>query len=449
MKKQLILCIVTLLIGSILLTACNSAGGKDPDPTASEAASTQSPTTEPSTDQPTTPSEDGKIEYKVSILDYLGNPMNDVVVTLLQNGEQKNMKVIKDGVATFKAEKGDYTLSLATPSGNYYYDESKCVLSEATPETTIQLYLKTDDTATEELSAISHVTYQVETYVAHQVTEGGTYVSLTAGDMEYFVFRPTREGIYKISFISKARVEIGYYGSPMTVAISANSRVEVVDHAFELEIRSINIGETPEQTTPYVIGLKPASASTKNCILTIEWIQKPDFDPVDAEWMTVRPTETELNRIQTHLQNNPIPSSAVFKNLDITNENLTVVYNEADGFYHYGTANGPMVYVLLGTASPYLDDFSTVCETGHLGAHFYDSEGKFLRKESYNDLIADYLGISDQKNVACPLNQQLAEVLQNIGEHKGWWKPGTALYLFGNNIVPTDTAWLFACGYYE
>ena len=449
MKKQLILCIVTLLIGSILLTACNSAGGKESDTTASiaEGAQTEAPSTEGSDDQPDDPADGSKMEYKVNVLDYLGQPVSDVVVTLLKNGEQKNMKVAKDGVATFKAEKGDYTLSVSAPTGDYYYDESKCVLSEAAPETTVQLYLKTSENAVEELAAISHKTNVVQTYVAHQVTEGGTYVSLTAGDMEYFVFRPTREGVYKVSFISKARVEIGYYGSPMTVAISANSRVEIVDHSFELEVRTVNLGESFETTTPYVIGLKPAGASTKNCILTIEWIKKPDFNPIDADWMNIRATEAELTRIQSYLEAHPV--SGTFKNLDVTNASLSVVYNEADGFYHYGTADGPVVYVRLGTASPYLDDLITVCGTGALGAYFYDAQGNFEHKEAYNEMLTDYLGVSTEVEKACPLNKQLAEALQNSGKHKGWWEPGTALYLFGNDLVSANVAWLFACGYYE
>ena len=273
-------------------------------------------------------------------------------------------------------------------------------------------------------------------------------MELTAGDMSYFVFRPTHEGVYKISFISDANIEIGYYGSPLTVATSKVSRTEIVDNAFEIEVRKINLGQTPETTTPYVIGLKPASAETKGCVLTVEWIKDPEFNPIDVAWQTVRPTEADLKKITDYFASTSIADTAVFKDLDITDENLTVVYNETDGFYHYNTVDGPVVYLRIGTKSPYLDDLLTVCETGQLGAYFYDAEGKFLRKESYNELISDYAGVSTERDKVCPLNKQLAEVLKNAGETKGWWKTGTALYLFGNELIPTDTAWLFACGYY-
>ena len=274
-------------------------------------------------------------------------------------------------------------------------------------------------------------------------------MELTAGDMSYFVFRPSREGVYKITFVSDADIEIGYYGSPLTVATSKVSRTEIVNNAFEIEVRKINLGQTLETTTPYVIGLKPASADTKNCVLTVEWIKTPDFSPIDVAWQTVRPTEADLKKITDYFATTSIADTAVFKNLDVTDENLTVVYNETDGFYHYNTAEGPVVYLRIGTKSPYLDDLMTVCETGQLGAYFYDAEGKFLRKESYNELISDYAGVSNKRDKVCPLNKQLAEVLKNAGENKGWWKTGTALYLFGNELIPTDTAWLFACGYYE
>lgn len=435
MKRLIILSVIALLLLSMLLTSCNSNNKAEESTT---AGGTQPPAATPA----------GEIEYKVHVIDYLGKPMNDIVVSLLKDGVQEKMKVVKDGSTSFTAAKGDYTVSISAPGGDYYYDASKCVLSEAAPEITVQLYLKTSKKASEDLYAISHVTNDVEKYTAYGVTEGGTYVELTAGDMSYFVFRPTREGVYKVSFLSDADMEIGYYGSPLTVATSKESRVEVVDNAFEIEVRKINLGDSPETTTPYVIGLKPKSEATKSCVLTIDWLKTPDFDPIDAAWTPIRPTEEELKRIKDYLAANPIPDTAVFKDLDVTDENLTVVYNETDGFYHYGTADGPVVYLRLGTKSPYLDDLVKVCESDHLSKYFYDAEGKFLRKESYNELISDYAGVSTEKDKVCPLNKQLAEVLVNAGESKGWWKTGTALYLFGNELVPTDTAWLFACGYY-
>ena len=435
-KRVLILPVIALLLFSMLLTSCNSNNKAEEGTT---AGGTQPPAGTP----------EGEIEYKVNVIDYLGKPMNDIVVSLLKDGAQEKMKVAKEGLASFTAAKGNYTVSISAPGGDYYYDASKCVLSEAAPEITVQLYLKTSKKASEELYAISHITDDVEKYTAYQVSEGGTYVELTAGDMSYFVFRPSREGVYKITFVSDADIEIGYYGSPLTVATSKVSRTEIVNNAFEIEVRKINLGQTLETTTPYVIGLKPASAETKGCVLTVEWIKTPDFSPIDVAWQTVRPTEADLKKITDYFATTSIADTAVFKNLDVTDENLTVVYNETDGFYHYNTADGPVVYLRIGTKSPYLDDLMTVCETGQLGAYFYDAEGKFLRKESYNELISDYAGVSNERDKVCPLNKQLAEVLKNAGENKGWWKTGTALYLFGNELIPTDTAWLFACGYYE
>ena len=425
--------IASLLIAMLLLTACG--GAQNPSATTADQNNTTA-STEAVAEETT---------YTVNVVDHLGNPLNGAVVEILKNGAQEKMKVAKDGIASFTLPKGDYTVSASLPNGNYYH--APALLSDSVTTVTVQMFLKASDKS-EELYAISPITHDVEPYSAKQVTEGYTYVELTPNDMQFFVFRPTRDGIYKVSFLPKNDISIGFYGSPLTVAISDQSRVEVVDNAFELEIRKINIGATPDVTTPYVIGFYSTSEAAKDCVLTIERIGDPPFDPVDVEWMYIRPTDTELDRIKSYLSSNPIPAGHSFKDLDITNENLTVVYNEADGFYHYNTAEGPVVFVRIASDSPYTEDFIKMCETDNLGSHFYDAEGKFSHKESYNLLLQDYAEICTEADKTCPLNQQLADVLHYIGEAKGWWKVGGVSYLFENTIVPSNTAWLFACGYY-
>lgn len=425
--------LASLLIALLLLSACGANG----DPSATSADQTDATaSTEAVADETT---------YTINVLDALGAPVKGAVVEVLKNGTQEKMKVAKEGSASFTLPKGDYTVSVSVPNGNFYH--APALLSDSVTEITVQLFLKTNDT-TEEFYAISPVTHDAELYSAKHVTEGYTYVELTPNDMQFFVFRPTREGVYKFSFLPKSDISIGFYGSPLTVAISDQSRVEVVDNSFELEIRKINIGTRLESTTPYVIGFYSASEAAKDCVLTVERIGDPPFNPVDVEWMYVRLSSTESDRIKAHLSNNPIPTNHSFKDLDITSANLTVVYNETDGFYHYNTADGPVVFVRIGSDSPYTEDFIKICETDNLGRHFYDADGNFLRKESYNLLFQDYAEISTEADKTCPLNKQMADALVNIGEANGWWKLGSNTYLFADTIVHPENAWLFACGYY-
>ena len=47
------------------------------------------------------------------------------------------------------------------------------------------------------------------------------------------------------------------------------------------------------------------------------------------------------------------------------------------------------------------------------------------------------------------MNEQLATVIKNIGEHKGWYDLDGQLHIFGENAanVVEENAWLFACVY--
>ena len=89
-----------------------------------------------------------------------------------------------------------------------------------------------------------------------------------------------------------------------------------------------------------------------------------------------------------------------------------------------------------------------MCETDRIRAHFYDENGKFLRKEGYSQLILDYAEVANDDGLV-PLNTQLAYVLQSAGQYMGWWDFENNRDVFGDIVVPVETAWLFACAYYR
>ena len=47
----------------------------------------------------------------------------------------------------------------------------------------------------------------------------------------------------------------------------------------------------------------------------------------------------------------------------------------------------------------------------------------------------------------CPLTEDLMYIIQNHGNHSGWWDVDDERYLFGETTVNKDNAWLFMCGY--
>ena len=68
------------------------------------------------------------------------------------------------------------------------------------------------------------------------------------------------------------------------------------------------------------------------------------------------------------------------------------MYSDADGYYHFGTVNGPVVLMHLGKKAPYVS-LQTVIEGDGLGGgapireYFFDANGDFLKKEDYTDIL--------------------------------------------------------------
>lgn len=394
-------------------------------------------------DKPQAPTE---ITYKVKAVDAFGNtPDSTVIVCVFKDGEEIIQAPMIRGTASFKLEAGEYTFEVMPMEGEFYYDKALCVLTAEEPEVTVSLCEYADETNKEEIyvfdtDGVTHVPYN-----AVAVGEGATYVKIDRPANTYFIFTPTRGGIYRISYEAKRAVTLGYYGSPHNVL--AACPVEVKDGAFELEVKNegVNIGN-PGGTTQVVIGIR--SFTEKGCILKIERIGNAT---VDLPWTDI---QADRNAIKVDSYAN-----SEFVDFDVTDSSLTVVYNEKDGYYHLNSVDGPVIYVRISSAIiesvtdtetiyKYLPSFVAMCETGRLGKVFYDEDGAIVKKESYNDLLYQYAELCGA-NGMYPLNKQLAEVIKNIGEHNSWFDLSSELHIFGDdaaNIVK-ENAWLFACAY--
>lgn len=409
-----------LLVLCLGLTACYPAGGPTQDPDTTEAAT-----------QNNTPA-----GYTVTVTDHFGNPISGIVVQLMQDGEFDSMSVTgADGNATFKKSSGEYRVALdfaggADEAAGYSYDLDAVKLTPESPNATVVLYRR--------VTAFETLLKGVGTYEAGKISHGAYRVDLAENGTTYFIFRPTEVGIYEFGVVSGSKVEIGYYGDPLNV--TDYSIAEVSNGKIRLEIRSMFIGESEETTTPYVIGLTPRSA--KSCILTVEKVGMPEKSPAEDTWREIRATEKYLV--------DPKPISGSFTPLELKSAGLTVVLNESDGYYHLGTADGPVVYVLIKEPSSYADllpSFIAQLDTSALGVYFYDENGKYLYKELYNELFTAYAAVCNADG-ATPLTEELAQAIKNLGDFRGWWNfPDQDI--FGDTLVPVEVAWLFACGYYK
>ncbi len=377
----------------------------------------------------------------VTVTDPNGIPVPDIEVAVYQNGEQCAHKLVdEEGKASFVLGLGEeYSITFAcSGEKEYYYDESISRVNSRQTEITVVLYEKVS--ASKEIHAFGEGEAVSKPYTAYFVGEGTVYTPLTANDRNYYIFVPTRPGIYRISAEGCDGVSVGHYGMPIQ-PLKDNIAEQADDGSIIIEVKETNIGKSVDTTTRYVIGLTAGEAA-EEALLCIRQIGEPIRTPEDEPWIDVL-----ADRVLEEYH----PPKGTLTDLDIFNEDLTVVLNEADGFYHLNTANGPLVLLRITADSPYLAAFTTICDTGRLGAYLYDEEGAFLRKESFNALIAQYAAVCDTKHGVYPLDAKLAYMLKTVGHAKQWWdfSSGNHLFVGEKETVPADTAWLFACCYVD
>ncbi len=374
--------------------------------------------------------------YQVKVLDGQGNPMTDgVVVKFLKDGEQVAMqKVDENGVATKELEKDNYTVELmftdSAQSG--HYDASAAVLSP--DKTTLELSLINSlGTETTELVVGG------DTYTAYIVSAGSTHVpAVKAGVRNYFVFTPEKGGTYEFR-VNNNDIKIGYYGAPHFV--QPQSAIDVIDNVVTVSISNSAVGGS------YVIGLDGTDADT-SAVLSLIRIGDPTITIADMPWTEYKTTHTPTPYTLS------LPAGKSLKYVDIKGkaEDNKIVLNETDGYYHYGTADGPLVLMHLGKKAPYVS-LQTVIEGDGLGGgapireYFFDGKGtapeNLIKKEDYTDILRTYFENMDKDAGVYPLTTDLVYIIQN-GCH-GWWEKDNPNFIFTD--CNPEIGWMFALCY--
>ena len=127
--------------------------------------------------------------------------------------------------------------------------------------------------------------------------------------------------------------------------------------------------------------------------------------------------------------------------VDITAKSFKIVLG-SDGYYHKGSATGPIMYVVLNEKAQYISMKDLVAN----GPLRNSSKG-----EDYTDCMVQYVECIDSKTGVYPLTEDLKYMFQQGGKAKGWWDKDTisGYYLFGDKTVNEDIAWMFECCYWE
>ena len=419
------LALAGLMGASLLLSSCEKDVPWDEEPPPADTGSESAPDTAP----------ESETAYKVTLQNHDGTPAQDIIVKVQKNGEDISFKVVgPTGFATFKLPEDSYTVSIESPSGKaLHYDKAAAVLSPDAPEITLTVFEAA--VSTQPLNAPSKKGGDYTRFDAATVGEGLTYVPYNSGDYTYVIFTPTRPGMYEFTYESEKTVTLTYHGAPINVFESPI--METVEGKVTFDITAGSVGGTPDTTAQYVFRLE---GEGDGCMFKATRTGDVPKSPYDEPWVIpTAPSET--------LKPYEGITDGILTDLDVTNPALTVVKG-TDGYYHLNNADGPVVFIRLSSASPYMADFKKVCETARICAYLYHEDGSFDKRVSYNELVDEYLTVVNEDGVV-PLNDQLADMVKTAGNYMGWWNFSDDLDIFGDKIVDPAIAWLFPCAVYQ
>lgn len=371
----------------------------------------------------------GSAAYSVKVTDAKGTPYTSgVIVKFMKDGTQVAMQPVDaNGVATKELERGDYTVELVFTDDNAgYFDPAAAVLSAQNTSIELKLSNKLSEQTTELFA-------NGKEYEAYAVEAGSTYVPVKAGDRNYFLFIPTEAGTYKFS-VDNSALALGYYGAPHFV--QSNSAVEVVDNAFSISISKSSLGGAV-----YVLGIDGTDADT-NCMLTIERTGEPEHSIADEPWTEYKTTAV----LSPYTLELPAGKQLVY--MDITSESAKheFVFNEADGYYHLDSADGPVIHVHLAKGAPYVALQTVIQGDGAMGGapireYFFDESGKFVKKEDYTNILVDYFENMDEELGVYPLTDDLIYIIKN--GCNSWWDTESDDFIFDG--CNPELGWMFAC----
>ena len=386
--------------------------------------------------------------YSVKVVDALGTPYTTgIIVCFKQNGNQVAMQPVdENGVATKELDKGNYEVELmfTGDAEGYHYEKEGLTLSADKKELEVVLSYA--------------VTGQPETLTdrqgdknAYPVAAGCTYVTLTPGQRNYFLFTPTAAGMYEFS-IRDEGTAIGYYGGSVHY-ITDTSISEVKDNTCSVSIKAGMIGSAASTgTSVLVIGID-ADDGVENGILRIRRTGDPTWSVEDEPW-------TEYTA-KTAPAAYALPAGAKLAKFDITaaTDTYKLVLSDKDGFYHLNTADGPLVLMYLGEKGQYITDYKTILDRTGVVKYFYEGDtltkDSFRKKENYSNCLMQYINCMDEDAGVYPLTEDLKYILEQNGDHRGWWDKDSGGYLFkdadGNPVpgINSAIAWLDICCYIE
>lgn len=356
-----------------------------------------------------------EIDYTVTIVDAEGKPYTNLLVRFDSDDGTVSVTqpVDANGKVTVRLMETNYTVTLVFNAGhNMGYDTANVRLTPSNPSLTIEVapYLS---------AATETVFVNGNDHNAYIVGCGSFYLDLTAADVYYFLFTAEESGVYEITTTNPAAA-VGYWSTPFFTFDASSEYVK--DNVCTLEIK--NAGPT------YVLSVS-GGEGLAGTVLKITRVRDVAENPMVYETYVGATTPTtpyvaEVTGAKTYL--------------DLAVEQ-TLVKGD-DGFYHLGSADGPLVYMDL-KAARYGISISAVVNNSPMVKYEYDADGKPIKRIDYTTCMLDYVNNSDEKLGVYPLTDDLITIMQNHGNHASWYVKGSYGYLFGIDPVLDGQGWMF------
>ncbi len=380
--------------------------------------------------------------YTVTVTDAAGSPIPMTLVTVFRGTIQSGIKFTDaNGKATFELIDGKHSFTLETASAGFDYDKNDCVLSADEREKTAVLYDALSD---------KRVVYSSGEKDAYFISAGKNYkINFSNNEQSYFIFTAERTGIYKFTVTSDVTVKLGYFGNPDYVLQNDVTKAEdrVNEYTILIDIAPKYLSGDQREASKFLLGAIGVSSEGSG-VLSIEKIAEHVMTPEDYPWQTYGGT---LNPAPYVPENSALPGFTLV-DLDITNPNLSIVYNDQDGYYHYMTEDGPVVLMKLDVATKYLAAISEMAETQAFVCYIYNEDGTYKEKLTFQAMLLKYIAACevDKGGVgAYPLDDHLKKLILDVGNAWGWYNPDKNTNIFGDdsaNIV-AENAWMFALCY--
>ncbi|MBQ8279227.1 MAG: carboxypeptidase regulatory-like domain-containing protein [Roseburia sp.] len=365
-----------------------------------------------------------KISYTV-VIDYDGTLTEDIRVQFMSGGVTQNSVVVDKSTkqAVAKLPKGTYTVELAfADNSSLQCYTTDLTLTETQTTITVKIDEAIDASSGENCESVYVVNYNDSKNAYIVATGANPVINMEVNEYNYFIFEPTVAGVYKFS-TNNSNAELTYWIGSTFYCQGPNLDLEsYVDNSFTLSIGKNSIGAS------YIMALKGAQSAS----LIIERIGDVDAElPYEVYSAKTTPTAYKYSG-----------SSLPYFDAYETDSSKYELELRDDGYY-YLKATGDLVYVDLDYSSLSMTDL--VDKTG-LKCIFYDKDGNIVRKVDYTECLKKYVDARDTKTGYYPLTEDLMTIIQNGGNHQGWWDSENPNYRFEEGTqVNEEIAWLFFC----